>query len=147
MIVFSKASGHKGTVLVYNDIVKEISPVWGVLFAILCTACFLTRTILIKLYYFKFSFNPMNLTVLSYIVQGVVVLFIVLGQEFAPFDVMRDNILAGGFGFLGNVLVNHATTKGYAGPAAALTNIQVVLQVVIDAVFLYQIPNWMQVLA
>lgn len=87
------------------------------------------------------------ITVLSYIFQGIIMVIVVFSMELASFDVMRDNIIAGGFGFLGNLFANHATTKGYTGPASALTNVQVVLQVVIDALFLYQIPNGMQIAA
>mmetsp|Transcript_32705 Transcript_32705/g.28976 ORF Transcript_32705/g.28976 Transcript_32705/m.28976 type:complete len:105 (+) Transcript_32705:761-1075(+) len=100
-----------------------------------------------KFYYMKYKIDPMDLTVASYFIQGIVMIFVVLSMEFASRDVMIENILAGGFGFLGNVLINYATTKGYVGPAAALTNVQVFLQVFIDAVFLNQIPNGMQILA
>ena len=147
LVVFSKDKGEKGAIKVYNDIVEEISPVWSVLFAIVCTAWFCTRTMLMKVYYKSYGFDPMNLTVISYIVQGIILIIVIINLEPASLDVMRDSLIAGAFGFLGNIFVNHATSKGYAGPAAALTNIQVILQVIIDAVFLSQIPNFMQILA
>lgn len=81
----------------------------------------------------------------SYILQGVVFTIVVLSMEFASYQVMRDNLIAGASGFLGNVLINHATTKGIGGPAASLTNIQVVLQVTVDALVFSQIPNGMQI--
>ena len=120
LIVFSKPAGEMGTLLVYDDVVQEISPIWGALFTFLCTFCFFARTILIKLYYINYRINPMDLTVLSYVFQGIIMCFVVFSMEFATFDVMLENILAGGFGFLGNVFINHATSKGLTGPAAAM---------------------------
>lgn len=37
LIVFSKSSDNLGVIEVYGDLVQEISPVWSVLFGILCT--------------------------------------------------------------------------------------------------------------
>lgn len=37
LIVFSRSSNALGVVEVYGDLVQEISPVWSVLFGILCT--------------------------------------------------------------------------------------------------------------
>ena len=101
----------------------------------------------IKEYHKRFNIDPMELTIASYFLQGILMLFVVYSMEFAPYDVMRDNILAGCFSLVANTLANYSTTRGYGGPASALFNIQVILQVLIDAIFLDQIPNWMQLLA
>ncbi|CAI2373403.1 unnamed protein product [Moneuplotes crassus] len=147
LISFSKKATQGAVVEVYGEIIPEISPVWGVLVGILCTSLFFCRTILIKEYHRRFKVDPMKLTVHSYIFQGVIMVIVVFSQELASGDVMRDNLLAGGFGFLGNTFINHATTKGYAGPAAALANIQIIIQVVFNAAVFQQVPNGMQVVA
>ena len=147
LISFSGDNTEGEVVEIDGKLIKEISPFWGVLLAIITTFLFFIRTMAIKEYYNRFDIDPMDLTVASYIFQGVIVAVVLITMETAPWDIMRDSFIAGGFGFLGNTLINHATTKGYAGPAAALTNIQVVLQVSIDALFLNQIPNGMQVAA
>ncbi|CAI2373134.1 unnamed protein product [Moneuplotes crassus] len=147
LISFSKKATQGAVVEVYGEIIPEISPVWGVLVGIITTLLFFCRTILIKEYHRRFKVDPMKLTMHSYIFQGIIMVFVVFSQELASGSVMRDNILGGGFGFLGNALANHATTKGYVGPAAALTNIQVVLQVLVNAFALRQVPNAMQIVA
>ena len=148
LIAFSKsAESQDKTIVVYKNVVEVISPVWSVVTAIICTAFFLIRTILIKIYYRKLNINPMKLTIHSYIIQGCVLLIVFLSIEYGPGEVIRDNILAGGFGFMGNVFINHATTKGYTGPAAALANIQVIIQIILDIIFLTQFPNGMQIAA
>jgi len=96
LISFSKEGEGGGVIEIYGDIVPEISPVWGVIFAILTTFLFFVRTMTMKIYYHKFRYDPMNLTLVSYIVQGIVMIFIVFTMELATFEVMFDNILAGG---------------------------------------------------
>jgi hypothetical protein len=78
-------------------------------------------------------------------VQGVVFTIVVFSMELASYEVMRDNMIAGFSGFVGHILINHATTKGFGGPAVSLTNIQVVLQVTFNALALSQVPNGMQI--
>ena len=131
----------------YGETVQEISPIWGLLFSVIATVLLFVRTTAMKVWYRWYKVDPMNLTVMSYLVHGVILTIVVFSQEIATIDVIRDGILGGGLGFLGNVFVNHATTKGYAGPAAALSNMQVVIQVLIDAIFLDQVPNTMQIIA
>jgi drug/metabolite transporter (DMT)-like permease len=123
----------------------DISPLWSVLFSILSTMWFLVRTIGIKIWYKKFNVDPLDLTVASYMVQGVVFTIVVFSMELASYEVMRDNMIAGFSGFVGHILINHATTKGFGGPAVSLTNIQVVLQVTFNALALSQVPNGMQI--
>lgn len=56
-------------------------------------------------------------------------------------------VMSGTINSFGFILVNHATTTGHAGPAAALVNVQTILHTLLGAAVLGQIPSEIQITA
>ena len=91
----------------------------------------------------------MMFTSVSYVLSGSVfslVCVVVMYQTGWTFDVLVINIVSGILSCLGNVLINHATSTGFAGPASGLTNVQPIIQTVLNAFLLSQFPSHSQLL-
>lgn len=126
------------------------SPVIAVFLAILGTLILCIRTILVRYFTEKFGFDSFSFTAASYFVGGLiftiisVVNFMRYGEN-AIF--VLKCVLSGMINSFGFILVNHATTTGYAGPAAALVNIQTIIHTILSAIILRQIPGTLQIIA
>lgn len=132
------------------DEAEAKSPIFPVALAILGTVILCIRTILVKYFTEKFGFDSFSFTAASYFVGGLIftiisiVNFLRYGEN-ASF--VLECVLSGMINSFGFILVNHATTTGYAGPAAALVNIQTIIHTFLSAILLKQIPGVQQIIA
>lgn len=143
-------SPHKAhsTITIYDEEVEVCSPMVPVLFAIFTSMLFCARTLLLKHYAVNLDCDPMLFTSLSYIASGsllTIVCVIVMLNTNWTYHILMINIISGILSCLGNILINHATSHGVAGAAAGLTNIQPVLQTLLNAFIFYQFPSITQI--
>jgi uncharacterized membrane protein len=105
---------------------------------------------LIKYSYEKLFIEPNDLIMAAFNVGGTVCLILICidaSKNGINSFFLSNNLLAGIFECLGNVLISHAIVTGIAGAASALANVQVILQVFLDLFLLSQYPSFFQVIA
>lgn len=132
------------------DLPITASPVVAVILAIISTVILCIRTILVKFYTEKFEIDSFTFTAASYFIGGLVFTIVSL-INFAMYgeDIMFiiKCVLSGMINSFGFILVNHSTTTGYAGPAAALVNIQTIIHTILSAIIMNQVPTTQQIIA
>jgi drug/metabolite transporter (DMT)-like permease len=136
------------------------SPFLPVMFAIITSAWFWLRTMLLKMFTVKLKYDPVLFTSHSYLLSGGIItaIFMLLFMArmfgglnisqinlFLNSEILLINVISGIFNWIGNVLVNHATSHGHAGAASGLSNIQPIVQTILNSFFLSQFPNSSQI--
>lgn len=128
------------------------SAFWSVFFACLCPFAFAFGGVLIRTMNRKFHVNPTEFTQAFFIVQSVVFLIgCILAYTYDDYTFniwdFLQIVLAGILSGIGKVLLSKAITVGYAGVVYSLVNLEVIFLIILDVVFLFQIPNWIEISA
>ncbi len=92
---------------------------------------------------------PGNLSVASStIVSGVLVIlsFILLPIEEFGKEIFVRMLIASFFSIIALIFLSHAMASGFAGPVSALANVQPIVHTSLNAIFLGEIPTWLQIL-
>lgn len=127
-----------------------MTPVYSVLFALICTILFLIKAMVLRYSYDNLGLDSVPLITNGFMIAGFICLITIIVDSVingTDTEILRDGLLAGIFECLGNIFIGHALVTGIAGPASALANFQVIVQVVLDIIFLAQYPNLLQTLA
>ena len=144
LLVFSKNEES------VNSSNYSTSPVIAVILVIISTILLSLKTIFAKYYIEKLKFDSFTYTAASYFIGGLIftIVSIVNFWIYGESIVFIFECIASGFmNCAGFIFANHATTTGYAGPAAALISIQTIIHTLLSAIFLGQVPNMMQIIA
>jgi uncharacterized membrane protein len=97
-----------------------------------------------------YEYNTLDLTLTSYFVNGTILMIAMFFQyEYGSYSfIFTEHLITALSGLIGSFAVlflNEAIIIGYVGPVFALTNIQVIIQTILDAIFLQQIPNTIEI--
>mmetsp|Transcript_18623 Transcript_18623/g.16493 ORF Transcript_18623/g.16493 Transcript_18623/m.16493 type:complete len:371 (+) Transcript_18623:56-1168(+) len=124
----------------------------AVLFGILSPVLFALGGLTVRYYNTHYNFDAFDMTITMYILDNIILIIAMIftykyGSH--PFILSEyTEIVASGFvACIGVVLLNQAITSGLAGPVFALANVQVVIQTILDAVLLGNIPTLIEIIS
>lgn len=139
------------------EVVQEgISPIvysfLGILLGIICPISFSANGLIVRYITSKSGYPPGDITIASnFLLSSILMVWLVLIYVYEYYEFVLEELLIIGLSGLigsGGVLwLNYAVSIGYAGPVYALANTQVILMTILDAVFLGQTPNIIEIVA
>lgn len=144
IIGFSQYKNNDNYVLVEGENFELVSKFVPIGLAILATIYYCARTLSIKIYRIKFNFTVLEFISFNMLIYGFVFLIIwifIINKEGVDPILLRNGLLGGITQGLGSAWAYYATSHGYTGPAAALVNIQSIIQIIIIWIFMNQLPT------
>lgn len=129
-----------------------VSAFLAIAFGILCPVLFSSGGMTVRVLQERTGYNSTELTAATYVGNNIVLLVaMVLTYQYGshPFIMSEylEMIVAGIFAAFGVVSLNYAITIGYAGAVFALANTQVIIQTLLDAYLVGQIPTWIEIIS
>jgi drug/metabolite transporter (DMT)-like permease len=124
----------------------------AILLAILAPVSFSTGGLATRYVNEKTGFSPLELSAWSYIGANIILIIgLVFTYEYGDHPFILSEyiviVISGFIAAIGVVTMNFGLSMGLAGPVYALANIQVIIQTVLDVIFLGQIPNLIQIIS
>jgi len=139
LIVFSKSESHPKQIEIYNTVVRAVSPIVPVGFALITTVLYSFRTIYVKLFVHHLKFNSFDYMTYSYLLSGAVfmpfILYDMYEHGYIP-EVVYLGMASGVLNGFAAFFLFYATSHGVTGPAYALKNIEPVVQALFGTLFL-----------
>ncbi|CAI2374271.1 unnamed protein product [Moneuplotes crassus] len=135
-------------VIVEGELVEKSSKIVPISIGILCSAYFTLRTLYLKQYNKKYNVRPVDFISLTTCIAGVILLvpaILIILLEGVSLKFCLYSVIGGVLQIFGGFCAYYATTHGLAGPAAAITIIQVPIQTLLDVFLLNQIPVALEV--
>mmetsp|Transcript_26036 Transcript_26036/g.23054 ORF Transcript_26036/g.23054 Transcript_26036/m.23054 type:complete len:301 (+) Transcript_26036:263-1165(+) len=122
---------------------------YGLLAIILGIACpffFALGGITVRYFGKHHKFNPVDMTIMYYLIGSfMLVVGTILTYKFGSHEFILkeflEMLIAGLIGAVGGIFLNLAVSCGLAGPVFALANIQVIIQTLLDALIIGEIPT------
>ncbi|CAI2364831.1 unnamed protein product [Moneuplotes crassus] len=119
---------------------------------IICPISFAGSGMVVRYASNNYGTKSLQLTLIGFLWYNIVLfpalLITYLGgyQPFIASDFLL-NTFCGILGAFSIIVLNKALTLGLAGPVFALANLQIIIQSILDAIFLSQVPTWIEIVA
>ena len=138
-------------VKIYQD-TGSSTAFWAIFLACACPISFGVAGLVVRNLNTKLGIDPEEFSNDYFLIMGVftiIACILAYTLDDYTFDLMEflQVFLAGVMAGLGMIFLSMATTIGYAGVVYSLINVQVIIQTVLGAIFLGQIPNTLEIIA
>jgi len=125
-----------------------MSPHLAVFIALGTPVLFAMRNVWVKVSKIKGEMNPSNLTLASSSLVSIILVilsFILLPIEEFGKEIFFRMLIASFCSIVALMFLSNAMASGYSGPVSALGNIQPIVHTTLNAIFLSEIPTWLQI--
>mmetsp|Transcript_8858 Transcript_8858/g.7835 ORF Transcript_8858/g.7835 Transcript_8858/m.7835 type:complete len:206 (+) Transcript_8858:491-1108(+) len=133
-----------------EDTTTLVYSLLAILLGICCPLLFALSGLTVRYHSDHYNFKPVDMTISGYYIGNTMLAIALIftyhyGSHPFIFSEYIQITISGLIGAMGEVFLNLAVSYGLAGPAFALANIQVIIQTILDAILVGQIPSIIEV--